>query len=408
MDEDQLKDRLDAAKSMGESALDRALPDHEDGGDHAVLQQWLTEHPDSREVYEQLHDPAQLRAMLAASRTLGEHMPEELQRLYAKINPVPKLQPAKRTIRKSIYYIAGTAAAALIAVSTLLLLINHTSKTNEEQLRAAAVTNEIAPGGSKATITLSNGQIITLDSAGSGLLARQGQVQVQLAKGQVDYQAEKSSAAEGAYNTMTTPRGGTFRLTLADGTRIWLNAGSSIHYPVSFSGLKTREVEISGEAYVEVASNKSVPFIVKAGSEEIKVLGTHFNVMAYPDERQLQTTLLEGAVAVSQGEATKVLRPGQQARVSPEGVLSVADVDADDYVAWKNGLIQLHHADIPAIMRQISRWYDVKVVYHGTNFPSWTMAGTIPRTLNLSQALKVLELNGIHCKLEERTITVIL
>ena len=414
MDDEQLKDELDAGELMGESLLEQVFSEFGEHPDMAALEQWIKDHPKAQQLLDELMDPAQRGAMLDESQRLGQPMPAELQRLLSAITPVPILQPAnaKLALRKIIYYLSGAAAAVVIAVVGILLF-RQSNKTNQSQPVVTAAVRDIAPGGNRATLTLSNGQTIPLDSAGTGLLAHQGAVHIlKSGQGQVDYQPTTSPAGEIAYNTMSTPRGGTFKLTLSDGTRVWMNAGSTLRYPVSFTGLKERNIELSGEAYFEVAANKSVPFTVTAGHETIKILGTHFNVMAYADEKQIETTLLEGAVFVGQtGDADngKLLHPGQQAQVAPDGKLSVATVDVADYTAWKDGLIQLNHADIPAVMRQISRWYDVQVVYQGTTkLPTWTLAGRISRNLNLSQVLQTLELNGIHSKLDGRTITVIL
>ena len=405
MADDQVKNELDAGELTGERALDEAFGDAGDSGDMAPLEQWLNDHPGMREVYNQLMDPAQRQRMLEESQRLGQAMPEEWQRLLSKIEPAPVLQSVRRTNRKIIYYFSGAAAAIAIAAGTLIL-VKHSTKVSQPQVVAA--TRDIAPGGNKAILTLSNGQTITLDNASNGLLAQQGKVNVlKSAQGQLDYQAGKYPSSEIVYNTMTTPRGGTFKLTLADGTKVWLNAASSLRYPVSFAGSKLREVSLTGEGYFEIAPNKSVPFTVTTGGAVVKVLGTAFDVMAYDDEKELQTTLLDGAVAVNENDQTRILKPGQQARITPEGAMSVAKVDGEDYIAWKNGLIQLHSADIPTIMRQIGRWYNVDIKYQGSNFPSMSIEGTVPRTLNLSQVMKALELYNIHCKLEDKTLTVI-
>lgn len=408
MADDQLKDEIDAGESLASHFLNQVSSD---AGEEPIpdnLEEWLRENPETQEAFDELMDPSQRRLLLQSVRRIEEKMPVDLARLEAAQDALNTNVNAnsQRAIRKLAYYLSGAAAVVLIAAGTLLLF-KHSPKTVQPGPMLTA--QDIQPGGNKAILTLADGSTIALDSVGNGLLARQGKVHVvKSAQGQVDYQSGKSSDNTAAYNTMTTPLGGTFKLTLSDGTKVWLNAASSLRYPVAFAGMSRREVFLTGEAYFEVAGDKSAPFAVHAGSAAVNVLGTHFDIMAYQDEQELQTTLMEGKVAVNQGNATRIIEPGQQVRINPDGALSVVEVDPSDYAAWKDGLIQVHDADVPAMMRQIGRWYDVQIAYEGTHYPNWTLAGAVSRTLTLSQALKVLELSGIHCKLEGRKLTVIL
>lgn len=219
---------------------------------------------------------------------------------------------------------------------------------------------------------------------------------------------------------LATPRGGQYNLVLPDGSHVWLNAASSIRYPVAFTN-HARVVEVSGEVYFEVAprkaAGKKVPFQVKvidgAGEQKsfIEVLGTHFNINAYDDERSINTTLLEGKVNVHVNENSTVkgnsilLAPGQQARVMDGEIKIIGEVDVNEAVAWKNGLFMMHRAEIPAVLRQLARWYDVDIEYNGGT-PKGKISGDIPRSMQLSEVLKVMELSGVKCKIAGRKIVV--
>jgi transmembrane sensor len=267
--------------------------------------------------------------------------------------------------------------------------------------------NDVAPGGNKAVLTLANGTSIILDSVHNGTVAQQGNtIVVKQNNGQLAYHTENEKPTEILYNTLTTPRGGQYQLVLPDGSKIWLNAASSIRYPTAFAG-KERKIEITGEAYFEVAKNTGMPFIIKANGMEVMVLGTHFNVNAYDDEAAIKTTLLEGAVKITKDAATAILRPGQQSRLTKSGKLNIInDVDLEDAVAWKNGLFSFKRADTKAVMRQIARWYDVEIVYE-SQVPSINFGGEMKRDLNLSQALKGLGRMGLRFRIEEKKLVVL-
>lgn len=251
---------------------------------------------------------------------------------------------------------------------------------------------DVQPGGNKAILTLGDGSHIVLDSAQNGLLAHQGKTKiVKSGNGHIAYNQTATGNTTTIYNTMTTPRGGKYDLQLADGTRVWLNASSSITYPIAFSGTE-RRVAITGEAYFEVAKNKAMPFKINVnGQQEVEVLGTHFNIMAYNDEAAVKTTLLEGSVKIVKNKLTSVLKPGQQAQLTADGKLSVTDdADINAVMAWKNGQTLFVNEDIKTIMRQVSRWYDIDVEYQG-DMPTRLFTGGISRESNLSVLLKVLE-----------------
>ena len=292
---------------------------------------------------------------------------------------------------------------------------------------AAVAVNDVAPGGNGAILTLADGRQIELDSTNNGFSATDGHAKiVKGSKDQLTYNATDGDAGTpGAatatnaatatratadksailvYNTLSTPRGRKISVVLADGTKVWLNAASSIKFPTVFSG-NQRQVEIRGEAYFEVAANVKKPFIVKKmGSDyEVQVLGTQFNINAYDDEDLIKTTLLEGAVRIK----NKILRPGQQAVAGKDQdeVTVVPNVNTGEVMSWKNGVFNFDRADIHTVMRQIARWYDVDVEYKGTITRHF--GGTISQDVNVSQVFKMLELTGaVRFTIEGRKITV--
>jgi ferric-dicitrate binding protein FerR (iron transport regulator) len=300
----------------------------------------------------------------------------------------------------------AAAAVIIIFASAAIFLLNRKDNnipaTNDNKLLA----NDMAPGGNKAVLTLANGSRITLDSAANGELAVQGKSKVvKLANGRLLYSVSNGDTATTMYNTMSTPRGGQYQLQLPDGTQVWLNAASSITYPTAFTG-NERKVTITGEAYFEVVHNPGKPFHVQVNEMDVRVLGTHFNINAYRDESSINTTLLEGSVKIST-KYEVVIRPGQQARVSRGGqTIDVVDhTDTDQAVAWKNGLFNFYQSDLQAVMRQLSRWYDVEIKYEG-NIQPRRFWGKIQRDLNLSEVLEILKETQVHFKLEGKTIIV--
>ncbi len=262
--------------------------------------------------------------------------------------------------------------------------------------------HDVAPGNNKAQLTLADGRTITLDSAQKGVLASQTHTTVvKLDNGRIGYQADQAeSPATVAFNTLSTPRGGQYQLSLPDGSQVWLNAASSIRYPTAFIG-KERRVTITGEAYFEIAPDPAMPFIVDVRSSttdskndlQVQVLGTHFNIDAYVEDSSVNTTLLEGAVRVTRGASAQTLSPSQALLANTQGRLQlVTNADVRKAVAWKNGRFLFQDDDITTITRQLSRWYDVDFQFEGTTSDHYT--GQISRQVNMSKVLKMLEAAG--------------
>jgi len=291
-------------------------------------------------------------------------------------------------------------AAAIIVLSVSIGLYLNKQKINNGDVVAAA-NHHIVPGGKKATLTLADGKSIILGDAQNGKLADQeGGSVFKTANGELVYNAENDRGEKIVQNLLTIPRGGYYTLTLADGTKVWLNAASSLKYPTDFVG-NERVVELVGEGYFEVAKRKNQPFKVVTNQQVVEVLGTHFNVNAYDDENVTSTTLLEGSVKV----AGRVLKPGQQASLK-NGHISINEVDTEEAVAWVNNNFNFNNEDLGSIMRKISRWYDVEVVCPN-DLEQLEFIGKVSRTKNIKDVINIIEeTNAVHLKIEGRRITV--
>ncbi|WP_346316564.1 FecR domain-containing protein [Chitinophaga sp. YIM B06452] len=312
--------------------------------------------------------------------------------------------PARR--RKIFTFGRVAAAAVLIVLAGAAVIWQTRQRTNSlPPTQAQQLKEDIQPGGTKATLTLADGTTVTLDSSGHQVISS-GNTTITRQQGQLLYDAGKTSGAV-QYNTLSTPRGGQFRVVLPDGSKVWLNSASTLRYPLAFTG-KERVVELDGQGYFEVARNAEQPFKVRVQSMEVQVLGTHFDVMAYKDESTVNTTLLEGAVQVTEGTATKLLKPGQQAVLDTRShEMLVQPANVNKVIAWKNGLFVFNNMTLPAILREVARWYDVEIVYQAT--PSGEQyGGGLSRSLHLSNVLALLEAGGSnHFRIEGRKIIVL-
>lgn len=323
---------------------------------------------------------------------------------------------------------AAAVIVLLLSIGGYLYFNNNGYFNNNASIRQAQgdtaqqkpFKKDITPGGNRAVLTLANGTQIILDSAANGTLAQQGNTKIiKLDNGQLAYDVLNKKPGEVLYNTITTPGGGQYQIVLADGSKVWLNASSSLRFPISFNG-KERIVELTGEGYFEVAplttgigkTRDKISFIVKiktpiGDGSKIEVLGTHFNIMAYSDEATINTTLLEGSVKVWNGNKSGLLKPGQQAKINTVSqAISVTNADTEKAVAWKNGQFMFRRDDIKTIIRQIGRWYDVDISYSEV-IPSRLYSGTISKYVNASEVFKILELGGIKFKIEGKKVIVL-
>ncbi|MGF6850791.1 transmembrane sensor [Chitinophaga sp. W3I9] len=301
---------------------------------------------------------------------------------------------------------AAVFALALAGVGYWWFVLKTPLKNEVAQANVPDKNIPIPPGSNKAVLKLGNGTEVMLDSLTEGMLLQQGQAKIiKSGNGQVSYKITGTTPAEIVYNTITTPRGGQYQLTLADGTKVWLNASSSLRYPSNFSG-KERRVELTGEGYFEVARNGSMPFHVKVNSIDVEVLGTHFNINSYKDESVIRTTLLEGSVKVTSGKQASRLKPGQEASVITNGDIKLQDdVNTEEVIAWKNGMFQFKAADIETVLRQAARWYDIQIEYKGGI--SARFSGQISRSANAEQLFKILELtNKVRFEIHGKNIVV--
>jgi len=301
----------------------------------------------------------------------------------------------------------AAVASAIVATTTIVLIRYNRKPDAISTLSTKPYKNDVAPGRNKALLTLSDGSTIILDNVQNGVLSRQGATRViKVDGGRLAY---KSNATPGnlIYNTLTTPRGGQYQVTLPDGSRVWLNASSSLKYPIAFMG-KERSVELTGEGYFEVAKNPAMPFKVKVSGLSVDVLGTNFNINAYPDENAIKTSLLTGSVKVTLGTENLLLQPRDQAQVDLSGKFKVFnDVNVENEVAWMKGYFFFDRADTRTVMRQLARWYDVEVEYQGSIPDSRRFEGKIQRNLKLSQVLDVLASNQVHFRIDGKKLTVL-
>jgi ferric-dicitrate binding protein FerR (iron transport regulator) len=308
-------------------------------------------------------------------------------------------------------WMAAAAVAGLVVLAGVYVLRSPAHRDTTTAAVQPAPQHDIAPGGDKAVLTLADGTVILLDSAQNGTLARQNNAVIQKQNGQLLIRAHAVNPPAGAmlYNTITTPRGGQFQVLLPDGSRVWLNAASSLKFPAAFTG-KERAVELQGEGYFEIARNTTTPFLVTAGGMKVQVLGTEFNITAYADEAAVSTTLVQGAVRIGDaGAAGRLLHPGQQAVLQHDAAaMKVTDISAADMeqvIAWKNGEFSFQDATVESVMRQLSRWYNVEVVYEG-RLKERRLVGQVYRSYTLAQVLAVLEAADLHFRIENRKLVV--
>ena len=302
-----------------------------------------------------------------------------------------------RLVASLILFLAGGA----------YMVFDRKHDTKPKVVRFTEIQSPIVPGKDQALLTTADGKVITLDSVHSGTLTVQGNTRIKKQGGLLIYNVSdpEKQGLPIVYNTLSTPKGGQYQVVLPDGSKVWLNSASSLHFPTAFTR-NLRIVELTGEAYFEVAKNNKKPFLVKVRDMEVKVLGTHFNINAYSDEKVIKTSLLEGRVKITKGKATGLLKPGEQALLNnTEDKMKIFNTNMDKVVAWKNGLFQFDGADIATIMREIGRWYNVEIVY-ADKVPVRQFEGKISRNADLSDVLRILELSNVKFTLVGNKIIV--
>lgn len=367
---------------------------HFDTNSEVYLRQLII---DELEAPEQVEDDEHLQVL--TDKAFG-HIRSEISKQKNDAVSIPDYKYRKLWPRIAV------AASVLFIVGATVYFITRQSNVPPvvvKQMPAA----DIAPGSNKAILVLSGGQQINLSNAQNGNVAKDANVVIdKTADGKVVYRSDKKEKpGEAAYNTLKTPRGGKFDLTLADGTRVWLNAASSITYPLAFTG-HYREVEITGEVYFEVVHNAAQPFRVRVAGQTIDDLGTHFNINAYADEPVIKTTLLEGSVRVSNATGNLTLKPGQQAVIQSNQSIAIdPNADMEEAIAWHHDLFKFNDASIETVMRQLARWYDVEVRYEG-NIPQRSFSGKIYRNTSALKVSDILSYKQIHFRIEGRTIVV--
>lgn len=358
-----------------------------------------------------------IMSQLSKPVTNSELNPEIREALVSRlqqilVEPDQKQPRIPVMMRRSFRYAA--AVLVLLGLTIGFIIFNRSAETpslaiNEEK----STPDNIVAGKDGAILTLADGSKMTLDSLGNGVIAMQNGAKVSIHNGKLIYNSSDAAIDQIAYNTISTPRGRQFQLVLPDQTKVWLNAASSLKYPITFSGSE-RKVEVTGEAYFEVAKNPKMPFRVQINNETtVEVLGTHFNINSYQNESDIKTTLLEGSVKIISNGESALIKPGQQAKVERLNITMpnsnhieiLKAVNVDKVMAWKNGVFDFEDATLEEVMRQLERWYDIEVVYE-KNIPKMEFLGKMGRDLNLSGVMRGLEINKVHCRLEGRKLIV--
>lgn len=386
----------------------------------AFLDNQLSE-TEQQEFYALLHDPAQRELLAEKFMELSGDPDLEIpfdEALRPVLNAVMQTDRVPASIvemqapAKSKRWIWAAASVVLLVMAGAYFLFTGKQKETTPQQPVAAVN--VHPGKDGAVLTLADGSRMLLDSLADGVIAHQQGTDLVMKNKELAYESKKVAAAQTAFNTISTPRGRQYQFQLPDGTAVWLNAGSSITFPTSFSG-KERQVKVTGEVYFEVAKRNGangsrMPFIVNVDvpdrNMDIIVLGTHFNVNAYADEPQVRTTLLEGSIKLKKNNEEYLMMPGQQARLQSNGTYRIMDnINVEEILAWKEGYFYFDHTDLQTVMRQLSRWYDVSVEYRG-DIPDLKFVGEIPRSAQLEQVFQILGKTRLRFTVENKKIIV--
>lgn len=391
---DQLKDTLKIGQMIARHLSGDADPELQ-----RALEDWAGQNDANQKLFKELSDEQK------RSVALSELEQADTEPALAKVKERIRAGEYQKPAHRLWYYTLG--AAAVLCIAFLAWLFYPVNKRQETL--SVFSKNDIGPGGNKAYLTLANGQRISLNDAVNGALTREQGVEItKTADGQLIYTAKGNPRASGWMNTIETPRGGQYQVLLPDGSHVWLNAASKLVYPVSFDKKGSRKVQLSGEGYFEIAKDPAHPFIVKTAMQEVRVLGTHFNISSYQEEPGIRTTLLEGSVQIETEKGRNVLlKPGEQS-LNHQQQIEVRPADLEAVMAWKNGDFVFKKESLAGLMRQISRWYDVEVTYMDERSKDVILSGYISRSRKISAVLERIQGTGkVRFKLEGRHILVL-
>lgn len=363
--------------------------------EHIELDDWVNENDNNMKLFEDLTDERNISANLEWMDKI------QSEKIFKQLQHEGRFEKPKRIIRRWAWMPA--AAVFVLVLFFAHRYFKHAADVNDKPL--VKRPEPLQPGGNKATLTLPGGVVIDLNAAKEGILLEENAKVSKPVDGELLYAGNASTGTDAGNHMLSTPVGGQYQVTLQDGTKVWLNAESTLHYPAAFSG-KERRVELSGEAYFEVTRKAGMSFkVMLADSNTVSVLGTHFNVQAYPDEKEKTITLVEGKVLVESKEKQVILTPAMQAAINESTVSRATNVDIEEITGWKDGLFVFHDAPIERIMSQVARWYNAKVIYRGTIKQQFN--ATIHRSEPLEKLLHLLELNGyVKFKTENNIIYV--
>lgn len=400
--EQQKLDKAFRASELIVAYLEGELSDEE----QMELDSWVEESDENQELFSELTNPSLLNKELQKLDVFNKQRDAALRRIKRKM--------AVRNIKAfgfipfiALRYMAAAAFLGIV-ITGIYLSTRNGVPTQSAGQSVQKQQQDIAPGdGNHIILTLADGRKIVLDSSGAGVLAQQNGAQIIKQKdGQVIYQP-KDGPGEAAINSIATPKGRQHELVLPDGSRVWLNALSRIDFPTAFTGTE-RNVSLSGEAYFDVAKDKSKPFHVNVDGLDVRVTGTRFNINSYKDEAVVKSTLFEGGVKVTKDEVIIEMTPGQQLQMDPKKPNQfklVKNADLEATAAWKDGVFYLNNIDVPTLMRQAARWYDIEVEYPN-GVPGVTLIGEIDRNTNLSELIRVLNESGIKTRLDGKTLQI--
>jgi len=354
----------------------------------AELKEWMEERPENEHFIDLISQPGQFQQDLESMERFDSLTDEALQRF----------QKRRTALRRPFrVYLPWMAAASIAGVVLALTLYYKKPSPSMFKVTPPITALDKDPGKDRATLTLGDGSKIVLDEADRPAIPNQGGSTVsRIEPGTLSYGSHSSKAV--VYNTVSTPKGGQFKVLLPDGTQVWLNAASSITFPSAFHGA-SRSVGLSGEAYFDVAKDRDHPFLISAAKDTVEVIGTTLNLSFYPEESAHVVTLLTGAVRVSNSTGKQLLQPGQAAMNAGAGNWQVSNVDTEQVVAWKTGIFNFDHLDLRTALRQVARWYDIEVIYEGP-IPDKSIFASIPRNTKLSTIIKLLEELNLKCRLQ--------